>query len=98
MAQRHTNKNHITLIPEQHLKVVLYEPICSKIWVQKKFITCLRHGTFKDSFPLILSGNKGHNFVDDANYNTELEALCREIWHKPRRQRPTLGNIPDYAK
>lgn len=38
----------------------------------KKFITCLRHGTFKDSFPLILSGNKGHNFVDDANYNTEL--------------------------
>ena len=64
----------------------------------KKFITCLRHGTFKDSFPLILSGNKGHNFVDDANYNTELEALCREIWHKPRRQRPTLGNIPDYAK
>ena len=64
----------------------------------KKFITCLRHGTFKDSFPLILSGNKGHDFVDDANYNNELEIPCREIWHKPKRQRPALGNIPDYAK
>ena len=49
-------------------------------------------------FPLILSGNKGHDFVDDANYNNELEILCREIWHKPKRQRPALGNIPDYAK
>lgn len=64
----------------------------------KKFITCLRHGTFKDSFPLILSRNKGHDFVDDENYNNELEILCREIWHKPKRQRPALGNIPDYAK
>lgn len=64
----------------------------------KKFIACLRQGTFKDSFPLLLSSNKGHNFVDDANYENELENLCREIWHKPKRQRPLLGNIPDYAK
>lgn len=64
----------------------------------KKFIICLRHGTFKDSFPLILSGNKGHDFTNDANYITELDELCREIWHKPKRQRPTLGSIPDYVK
>lgn len=64
----------------------------------KKFISCLRNGTFKDSFPLILGGNKGHDFSNDENYKQELENLCRDIWRKPKRQRPELGGIPDYAK
>jgi len=64
----------------------------------KKFISCLRDGSFKDSFPLILTGNKGHDFSKDENYNDELENLCREIWKKPKRQRPELGSIPDYVK
>lgn len=63
----------------------------------KKFISCLRHGTFKDSFPLILGGNKGHDFSKDENYKYELDNLCREIWKKPKRQRPELGRIPDYV-
>jgi|GEM_PF-930315 SEFIR domain protein len=63
----------------------------------KKFIPCLRHGTFKDSFPLILNGNKGHNFMEDERFDTELDDLCREIWHKPKLQRPILGNVPDYV-
>lgn len=64
----------------------------------KKFIACLRNGTFKDSFPLILGGIKGHDFSNDENYKQELKNLCREIWRKPKRQRPELGGIPDYAK
>ena len=58
----------------------------------KKFIPCLRKGEFKTAFPIIIRNNKGHNFED------ELETLCREIWQKPKTHRPTLGNIPDYAK
>lgn len=64
----------------------------------KKFVACLRHGTFKDSFPLILGGSKGHDFSKDENYKYEIDNLCREIWRKPKRQRPELGRIPDYVK
>lgn len=64
----------------------------------KKFIPCLRKGEFKTAFPIIIRNNKGHNFVEDKNFEDELETLCREIWQKPKTHRPTLGNIPDYAK
>lgn len=64
----------------------------------KKFIPCLRVGEFEDSFPIILTGCKGFDFRKDEDYGKMLEELCRDIYGKPRRQRPKLGDIPDYAK
>lgn len=64
----------------------------------KKFIPCLRLGEFTQSFPLILSGCKGYDFRKDDNYTTLLDDLCRDIYGQPRRPRPKLGDIPDYAK
>lgn len=64
----------------------------------KKFIPCLREGGFIESFPLILSGCKGHDFSKDDNYDETIDNLCRDIYGKPRRVRPQLGEIPDYAK
>lgn len=64
----------------------------------KKFIPCLREGDFAESFPIILSGCKGHDFSKDDNYDEIIDNLCRDIYGKPRRVRPQLGDIPDYAK
>ena len=64
----------------------------------KKFILCLRLGEFTQSFPLILSGCKGYDFRKDDNYTTILDDLCRDIYGQPRRPRPKLGDVPDYAK
>lgn len=64
----------------------------------KKFIPCLREGNFAESFPIILSGCKGHDFSKDDNYDEIIDNLCRDIYGKPRRVRPQLGDIPDYAK
>lgn len=64
----------------------------------KKFIPCLREGEFAESFPIILSGCKGHDFSKDDNYDETIDNLCRDIYGKPRRVRPQLGEIPDYAK
>lgn len=63
----------------------------------KKIIPCLRKGEYKTSFPMVLSSRKGHDFRSDDNYARELEDLCREIWEKPKRQRPVLGAIPKYV-
>ena len=64
----------------------------------KKFIPCLRLGELTQSFPLILSGCKGYDFRKDDNYTTILDDLCRDIYGQPRRPRPKLGDVPDYAK
>lgn len=64
----------------------------------KKIIPCLREGGFTESFPIILSGCKGHDFSNDDNYDKTIDNLCRDIYGKPRRVRPQLGEIPDYAK
>lgn len=64
----------------------------------KKFLPCLRSGDFEKSFPLLLSDLKGYDFSNNENYDRELESLCREIYNKPLSQRPSLGDIPDYAK
>ena len=64
----------------------------------KKFIPCLREGEFAKSFPIILSGCKGHDFSKDDNYDENIDNLCRDIYGKPRRVRPQLGEIPDYVK
>ena len=63
----------------------------------KKIIPCLRKGDYKTSFPMVLSSRKGHDFRCDDNYAQELDYLCREIWEKPKRQRPMLGVIPKYV-
>lgn len=64
----------------------------------KKFISCLRQGDFKKSFPIYIGTNKGHDFSKEENYDKELESLCRAIYGKPLHKRPQLGEIPDYAK
>lgn len=64
----------------------------------KKFITCLREGTFKTAFPMYIGGNKGYDFTKNENYEVELDRLSRSIYGKPIIQRPSLGDIPDYAK
>lgn len=64
----------------------------------KKFIPCLREGDYAVSFPIILTGCKGHDFSKDDNYDETIDNLCRDIYGKPRRVRPQLGEIPDYAK
>lgn len=64
----------------------------------KKFISCLRQGDFKKSFPIYIGTNKGHDFSKDENYDKELESLCRAIYGKPLHKRPQLGEIPDYVK
>ena len=64
----------------------------------KKFIPCLKEGEFQSSFPLILSGCKGYDFRKEDNYADIIENLCRDIYSKPLRPRPDLGDIPDYAK
>lgn len=64
----------------------------------KKFISCLRQGDFKKSFPIYIGTNKGHDFSKEENYDKELESLCRAIYGKPLHKRPQLGEIPYYAK
>lgn len=64
----------------------------------KKFIPCLKEGEFLKSFPLILSKCKGYDFTKDDLYNDSFDNLCRDIYGQPRRPRPKLGDIPEYAK
>ena len=63
----------------------------------RKFITCLKKGSFKTSFPLLVSSLKGHDFRKEDAYENELDSLCRDIWKKPLKARPPLGPIPDYV-
>lgn len=76
---------------------IIRASICQNIGT-KKFITCLKEGTFKTAFPMYIGGNKGHDFSNNENYEVELDSLCRSIYGKPLIKRPDLGNIPDYAK
>ncbi len=64
----------------------------------KKFIPCLKEGDFIKSFPNLLSGCKGYNFTKQETYKDSLEDLCHDIYGKPRRSRPKLGEIPNYVK
>ena len=76
---------------------IIRASICQNIGT-KKFITCLKEGTFKSAFPMYIGGNKGHDFSNNENYGVELDSLCRSIYGKPLIKRPVLGDIPDYAK
>lgn len=76
---------------------IIRASICQNIGT-KKFIACLREGTFKTAFPMYIGGNKGHDFTKNESYEAELDSLCRLIYGKPLIMRPDLGDIPDYAK
>ena len=76
---------------------IIRASICQNIGT-KKFITCLKEGTFKTAFPMYIGGNKGHDFSNSENYEVELDSLCRSIYGKPLIKRPVLGDIPGYAK
>ena len=62
-----------------------------------KVIPCLRRGEFNKAFPILFMSRKGHNFIDDSKYESELDSLCREIWARPKRSRPAIGQIPNYV-
>lgn len=64
----------------------------------KKFVPCLREGSYKESFPKLISTKKGFDFSNDSNYHKELKSLCKRLWSKSGSTRPTLGDKPDYAK
>lgn len=42
-----------------------------------KFVPCLRKGTFKESFPELLSTRKGFDFSNDNKYSEEFEELVK---------------------
>lgn len=63
-----------------------------------KIIPCLRTGSdFKSVFPMTLVSRKGYDFRDDGNYEKNLDDLCRDIWDRPRYNRPAIGPIPEYV-
>ena len=47
---------------------------------------------------MYIGGNKGYDFTKNENYEVELDRLSRSIYGKPIIQRPSLGDLPDYAK
>lgn len=61
-----------------------------------KFIPCLRRGTFRDSFPQLVSTRKGFDFSNDVNYNDELMELCKRLYSETGSTRPKLGPKPSY--
>lgn len=63
-----------------------------------KFLPCLRTGNFGSSFPLLIKDGKGYDFTNDSKFEEVLDALCHDLWDRPIVKRPTLGDIPDYAK
>lgn len=63
-----------------------------------KFIPCLRRGTFRDSFPQLISTKKGFDFSNDDNYDDELTELCKRLYSDTGSTRPKLGPKPSYIK
>lgn len=61
----------------------------------KKFVPCLRHGTFADSFPIGLPNYTGYNFTNDGNYKKEFERLYKSLLSNPNSRRPKLGPMPN---
>lgn len=57
----------------------------------------MKQREFTQSFLILLSSMKGHDFKNKEDYEKELESLCRKIWKKPLKQHPTLGPIFDYV-
>lgn len=61
-----------------------------------KFIPCLRRGTFRDSFPQLVSTRKGFDFSNDEDYDKEFLELCKRLYSETGSTRPKLGPKPSY--
>lgn len=61
-----------------------------------KFIPCLRRGTFRDSFPQLVSTRKGFDFSNDEDYDKEFIELCKRLYSETGSTRPKLGPKPSY--
>lgn len=44
-----------------------------------KFIPLLRKGDYSSSFPLILKGINGYNFIDDIKYNDNIDEIVADL-------------------
>lgn len=64
----------------------------------KKFIPCLRQGTFETSFPEGFPNYTGYDFRNDKEYNKIFKKLSNSLWSKPNSRRPKLGDIPSFVK
>lgn len=77
---------------------IIYNAFYQKGVNLKKFIPCLRQGSFTASFPSMISGKKGFNFSNQADYDSELKRLCENFRSEPNSKRPKLGDSPDHTK
>lgn len=64
----------------------------------KKFIPCLRQGSFETSFPEGFANYTGYDFRKDEDYNKTFDKLYKSLWSKPNSRRPKLGDIPSFVK
>lgn len=61
-----------------------------------KFIPILRKGSFTESFPTALSTRVTVDMRDDTKYKEMLEDLLRDIFDKPKYEKPELGTPPEF--
>lgn len=61
-----------------------------------KFIPVLREGSFMESFPTALLGRVTVDMRDDKKYKEMLEDLLRDIFGKPKYEKPKLGTPPKF--
>lgn len=62
----------------------------------KKFIPCLRKGSFSTSFPLLLTGKNGYDFLN-GDFTIQYNDLEHELWGCPTNEKPMIGPIPNYV-
>lgn len=63
-----------------------------------RFIPILRVGPNEDAFPPLLQRRIGAFMDNDDNFDKVFEELVREIYNKPKVQRPPLGAMPDFLQ
>jgi hypothetical protein len=59
-----------------------------------KFIPIVRNNTGERKVPIFLGPRMYVDFSDDAQYDTKIEELAREIWGAPAVVKPELGENP----
>lgn len=61
-----------------------------------KFIPVLKEGSFEDSIPSALSGRVTIDMRLKRNYEKGLEEILRELFNKPKFEKPPLGPTPNF--
>ena len=62
----------------------------------EKFIPLLKSGSVQDDIPTFLEGRDFVDMREKATYNEKIEELVRDIWNKPKYNKPELGSIPKF--